>query len=122
MLVNLSNHPTDSWQEEQKQKAIELYAEIVDIPFPEVDPFGDEQYIQELADEYLVKVLEKLPVDSDHNAVHIMGESSFCFALINRLKKRNVRCIASTTARDVFQESNEMIIKYFKFIRFREYV
>lgn len=122
MLVNLSNHPSDKWPEEQKQKSIELYAAITDIPFPEVDPFGDEQYIERLADEYLVKVLEKLPAGQNHNAVHIMGELTFCFALINRLKQHNVKCIASTTARDVVQESNGKITKYFKFVQFREYL
>lgn len=123
MLVNLSNHPSARWQEDQKQKAIELYAEIVDISFPEVDPLGDEQYIQRLTDEYLAKVLEKLPAEPNHNnAVHIMGEQTFCFALINKLKQHNVRCIASSTARDVVQESNEKITKYFKFVRFREYL
>lgn len=44
MLLNLSNHPSSLWCDEQKKAAETLFGEIVDLPFPQVDPNGDEAY------------------------------------------------------------------------------
>ncbi|MCX7954782.1 MAG: CRISPR-associated protein [Bacteroidales bacterium] len=116
MLINLTNHPFESWSEEQKKAAINFYGEVVDMPFPEVDPFGDEQYIDQLTNLYLDKILAMKP-----NAVHIMGEMTFCFCMIQKLKQNNITCIASTTKRTIeLVEGN--LIKIFKFVRFRKYL
>lgn len=40
VFINCSNHPSERWSREQKQAA-EGYGEIVDLPFPEVDPSWD---------------------------------------------------------------------------------
>lgn len=44
MLLNLSNHPSSLWCDEQIKAAETLFGEIVDLPFPQVDPNGDEAY------------------------------------------------------------------------------
>ena len=36
MLINLKNHPSDKWTDDQKNGAIELYGELKDLPFPMV--------------------------------------------------------------------------------------
>ena len=121
MLINLSNHPSANWPEEQKLKALELYKEIVDIPFPEVDPNGEEEYIENLAGEYLNKILEIKNRTSETVVVHLMGELTFSFALLVKLKANGVRCVASTTQRVVMDEGNGRVTKLFRFVRFREY-
>lgn len=121
MLINLSNHPSANWPEEQKLKALELYQEIVDIPFPEVDPNGEEEYIENLAGEYLNKILEIKNRTSETVVVHLMGELTFSFALLVKLKANGVRCVASTTQRVVMDEGNGRVTKLFRFVRFREY-
>ena len=45
------NHPRANWSQEQISAAYE-YGEILDIPFPEVDPHGDERYLDNLASQY----------------------------------------------------------------------
>lgn len=121
MLINLSNHPSDNWPQEQKKKAIELYQKIVDIPFPEVDPNGEEKYIENLSSEYLNKILEIKNRTSETVVVHLMGELTFSFALLVKLKANGVRCVASTTQRVVMDEGNGRVTKLFRFVRFREY-
>ncbi|MCQ2974321.1 MAG: CRISPR-associated protein [Bacteroidales bacterium] len=112
MLINLSNHPSAAWTLEQKAE----YKEIIDLPFPQVDPEGDEGYIDSLVNEYLQKI-EQI---SNIEAVHIMGEFNFCYKMINELKKKNIKCVASCTKRDTVEENGVKISK-FKFVRFREY-
>ena len=111
ILVNLSNHPSSAWTEDQKGGFV-----VIDLPFPQVDPDGDADYIEKLTDEYLQKILE---VGRD-SSVHIMGEFNFCYCLINKLKARGIRCLASCTKRDTVEETGVKISK-FKFVQFREY-
>jgi hypothetical protein len=122
MLINLSNHPSADWSQEQKLKAIELYQEIIDMPFPNVDPNGDEEYIENLTNEYLNKVLEIKNRTSKKLVVHLMGELTFSFALLVKLKANGIKCVASTTKRIVEATSQNTIVKTFVFVRFREYI
>ena len=114
MFLNLSNHPSANWTPEQLDAA---GGTVVDMPFPQVDPDGDEAYIENLADEYLQKVLAM----DNISVVHIMGEMNFTFALVKKLKTHGIRCVASTTQRETVEKDGLKISK-FKFIRFREYL
>ncbi|MCX7861956.1 MAG: CRISPR-associated protein [Bacteroidales bacterium] len=116
MLINLSNHPFESWSEEQKHAAIKQFGIVEDITFPEVDPFGDEAYIDQLTNQYLDKILHLKP-----QAVHIMGEMTFCFCLIQKLKENNITCIASTTQR-IIETIDGKVIRSFQFAQFRKYL
>lgn len=119
MLINLTNHPSSRWSDKQKAAA-EEYGEIVDMPFPVIDEAGDEKYIATLADEYFNKIV-KLS-DTQSVVVHLMGEQTFSYALIKRLRERGITCVASTTKRIVKEEvpgkKSEVI---FQFERFRAY-
>lgn len=119
MLINLTNHPSSRWSDNQKASA-EVYGEIVDMPFPVIDEAGDEKYIATLADEYLNKIVNLS--DTQSVVVHIMGEQTFSYALIKRLRERGITCVASTTKRIVKEEvpgkKSEVI---FQFERFRAY-
>lgn len=115
MLLNLSNHPSASWSFAQLAAA-GGESQVIDLPFPAVAPDGDEAYIESLANEYLNKILKM----NDIKAVHIMGEMTFCYKLITKLKAHNIRCLASTTKRETVEENGVKISK-FNFVRFREY-
>jgi len=119
MLLNLSNHPSTRWTNEQL-KAAESFGHIVDLPFPEVNPIGDEKYIDQLAHEYSIKVKDFGGVDG--LTVHIMGEMTFTFALVNKLKGEGVECIASTTERIVSELGNGQKQASFRFVKFRKYL
>lgn len=121
MLLNLTNHPSKNWDEKQIEMAESRFGNIVDIPFPQVDPKADETEINDLANHYYDKCLKLLAASKDkNNALHIMGELTFCFSVVNKLQKKGIRCIASTTRRKTLQNGN-LRTSEFTFSRFREY-
>jgi acyl-coenzyme A synthetase/AMP-(fatty) acid ligase len=113
MLINLSNHPSAKWSEKQKQAAIIEFGWIHDIAFPQIDPKAITEEIEKLADKYVLECehefyLANIPESQQaHNeAVHIVGEMTFCYAIIRKLQQHNIRCVASTTERNVVEESD----------------
>lgn len=119
MLLNLTNHNSTYWSEKQKEAA-QSYGEIVDVPFPQIDESADEIYISNLADEYLHRILKL--TECQNVTVHLMGEQTFVYALLKRLRKNDIECVASTTKRIVNTDSSgqkkEVV---FQFERFRRY-
>lgn len=119
MFVNLSNHPSTLWNEEQALAAKALGGTIVDLPFPTIDPSGDENHIANLVDEYVEKVLAL--GEPAELTVHIMGEMTFTFAIITKLLAASVNCVASTTERITRQLPDGRKESIFRFVRFRKY-
>lgn len=117
LFLNYSNHPITSWSEDQKE-AIKKQFEcknFEDIPFANVDPNASESDISKLAKEELKKILDKNP-----KVVHIIGETTLTWRLIYELKLKNIKCVASTTERNVIEEG-DIKISEFKFVKFRKY-
>jgi len=121
MFVNLSNHPSEQWSAIQLKEAAE-YGKIIDIPFPKVDPEGGMEMIENLASEYENKI-RKLNSENigEKLAVHIMGELTLCFALVLRLQRLGIKCLASTTSRQTEDNEDGSKTSRFEFVRFREY-
>ena len=122
MLINLSNHPSSNWSSQQLSVA-EIYGDLADLPFPAVDPSGDEKYIQSLCEEYLQKInniCRDLACNKSTITVHIMGEMTFTFAILKALQKQNIECISSTTER-ISSEEDGLKTSEFKFVKFRKY-
>jgi hypothetical protein len=117
MLINLSNHPSTLWQAAQLASAT-VYGEIINLPFPVVNPEGDEKYIQTLGKEYLEKI-EQL-AQGKNVTVHLMGELTLTYYLVNALIAKGIKCVASTTER-VAEEKDGAKISEFRFKQFREY-
>ncbi len=118
MLINLTNHPSTFWDGSQLQAAAE-YGDIVDMPFPAIDAESDESRIELLVNEYFEKI-SNLAIHQKV-AVHIMGEMTFCFALIRKLQQAGISCIASTSTRHVEELGNGQKQVNFNFVRFRHY-
>lgn len=121
ILLNLSNHPHTIWSEHQLQAAREQYGDIEDIAFPVVDPTLDEEGIEQLAGEYLAKIVT---VAADKNAtpvVHLMGEYTFTFALANKLKAEGIDVVVSTSERQTEMNADGSKTIRFDFVRFRKY-
>lgn len=118
MLINLSNHSSELWKEEQLMAA-RIFGSLKDIPFPDVNPYLDEEELEKLVDEY-VEMIE-CGYDCNTTCIHIMGEMTFVFRMVFRLKTLGFRCIASTTERKVTITSDGQKISSFQFVRFREY-
>lgn len=119
MLINLSNHPYDEWEEAQKNAAI-IYGECVDMDFPAVDADADESYIIDLANDFFERIFELS--QTNKVTVHVMGEMTFTCALVSKLLQNNIHCIASTSERNSNNLGNGQKEIVFKFKRFRNYV
>lgn len=116
MLLNLSNHPSASWSESQLSSAIKQYQSVEDLPFPKIDPSWSADQVEQLAEEFEMKIRKINP-----SAVHLMGEMTFTFKLVNRLQRIGIPCIASTTERVATEDENGNKTSIFKFVRFRNY-
>ncbi len=116
MLLNLSNHNSNSWPVNQTEAAIGTYDHIKDLIFPQISAGMHEDELQRLVESYAAKV--KM---ADPSAVHIMGEHTFTFRLVTRLKAIGYRCIASTTERLVTEDGIGNKTSSFKFVQFRDY-
>lgn len=119
MLVNFSNHSLLKWGDRQTTVAKDLYGNIVDLPFPMVNPDGDTNYILELAKK-CVSDITKFGTQ-DEVVVHVMGELSLSFCVVCMLSKIGYKCVVSTTERNVVEISPEKKETIFNFVMFREY-
>jgi len=120
MFINFTNHPSKDWTNEQIAAAGE-YGAILDIPFPEVDPNGDEDYIENLALNFTKQIIVYKPL-----AVLCQGEMTLAFAITAILiSKFGVTVIAACSKRHSTEivNANGTIAKRveFKFTGFRKY-
>lgn len=115
MLINLSNHPSTNWPENQISRAVELYEQIEDLAFPIIDPNWSSEEVTQLVESYLQKIQRLNPT-----AVHVMGELTFTYQMVARLKSIGIPSIASTTERKVIQSGNQKISEFI-FVQFRPY-
>ena len=122
MFINLSNHPSSKWSEEQREAAAK-YGEITDIDFPVIDPKADTESVKTLASEMADRIFSL--ISSEESAVLVQGEFTYAYNVVSILKAKGIRVVAATTAREVVEEtdtSGATIKKaIFRFIRFREY-
>ena len=119
MFINISNHPSSIWHENQIEAA-RHYGDIVDIPFPNILPQINTVEVKLVVDEYLQKIVALANGLTETIVVHVMGESVFSFMLVAALLKKNYKVVASTTERVVSYEGDVKRTE-FKFVRFREY-
>jgi hypothetical protein len=124
MLINFSNHPSANWPAEQRAAAEQQFGEIHDLPFPDVDPNGDEEYIQSLCDEYISKI-KHLHSNNytlySKPTIHIMGEMNFTYSMVRLLQNYGFTCVSSTTER-IVKEEDGVKISEFQFVKFRKYL
>ncbi len=118
LFLNLSNHPVSQWSADQLEAARQ-YGEVRDLPFPQINPDATEDGINSLVEQYLSVIRQ---VGSPQEVVvHLMGELTFCFALVERLKAEGYTCLASTTERIVSQIDSQTKQATFRFVKFRKY-
>ena len=119
VFINLSNHPSNKWEENQIEAAMQ-YGEIVDISFPEVPAHADEHEIEQLATEYINHILEY-----KCEAVMVQGEFTFTYHLVRLLADKHITALAACSERNVEEVTNPdgTLAKKvnFRFVRFRRY-
>jgi hypothetical protein len=119
-FINFTNHPSERWLPEQLAAA-KAYGKIVDLPFPDVDPCGDEEYIRRLAGEYNEMIVKHRPA-----AVLCQGEMTLAFAVAARLVEAGTVVLAACSERVASEiiGGDGQVVKTaeFRFTRFRRYL
>ncbi len=115
VFLNFTNHGSDTWEERQLEEA-RKYGEIVDLPFPNVDPCAREKDIEALGEECCREILRRRPA-----AVLCQGEFSLTFFVVTRLRAHGVKVLTACSERKVVQKGN-VKSSIFEFAGFREYV
>lgn len=118
-FVNFSNHPSERWNEQQKTEA-QKWGEIVDIPFPNVQPEASCEEIRKMAEYYVEKIQKYHPV-----AVMCQGEFTLTYWVVRLLKEHKITVVSACSKRQVTEEKREggetCKKSIFNFIQFREY-
>lgn len=118
VFLNVSNHPSSGWGDEQPSAA-KAYGEVEDFPFPVVSATASSEEINALAESIANDIIDGYP--DTELTVHVMGEMTFTFALVSRLKSHGIRCVASCTDRLAENLGNGDKLSHFHFAQFREY-
>mgnify|MGYP006924884498 FL=1 len=118
-FINLSNHPSSGWGEEQKQAA-KQWGTIIDYPFPEVDAQSSTQNIKELAGTIVISVLKKNP-----SAIMCQGEMTLTYQLVKLFKEKGLTVLAACSERKISEtilpDGTYQKKAVFQFVKFREY-
>lgn len=124
MFVNLSNHNSSKWSDNQI-KAAQQYGKIVDLQFPNIDPEATKEQIENLALDYIGQIKEMMVKEKETAAttiIHVMGEMNFTFqVVVNAEIELGVDCVASTTKRISEELPDGQKITKFEFVQFRRY-
>lgn len=119
MFVNCTNHPSNAWSSSQREAAAP-YGEIVDFPFPEIDPMLSEAELDALAHRIAGKILELKP-----DAVLCQGEMGMTYLLVPRLLAAGIpvyhACSRRRAQEKQCSDGSTTKNQVFTFERFRRY-
>lgn len=120
-FVNFSNHNSSKWGDAQLSAAKE-YGNVIDVPFPMVNPAATKEEIQELAEKSVADILMNSP-----SIVMVQGEMTLVYAVVKRLQDNGIKCVAACTRRRTDEEIQKLAAAgltkegMFEFMGFREY-
>ncbi len=133
MFLNISNHPSDKWSDKQREAALAISHElnkrdedaeegeqigIEDIPFPNIPPNATTEEVEDMAHDFARKLHNEWVYQL--TAVHIMGELTFSFALVNKIRD-SFACYAATSERNSVMNADGTKTVHFDFVQFRRY-
>lgn len=118
-FVNCSNHPSSVWMKAQLDQA-KRYGDVVDVPFPTVACNLEDEQLEELAEKTVNEVMKYHPA-----AVMCMGEFVVCYRIVQKLKAKGIKVLATSSERKAIERTKEdgTVRKesIFEFQGFREY-
>ena len=98
--------------------AQKLYGTVEDLPFPSINPAWTLNDVRREAEKYY-PIIRRYAVEKPVT-VHLMGEQTFCFVLLEMLRAVGIPAVASTSERLVQEESGIKSVR-FEFVAFRPY-
>ena len=119
IFINCTNHPSSEWNKAQ-QLAASLYGEIVDIPFPTIDPSATEQERQRITYESCQEITKHAPT-----AVLCQGEMGVTFMMVDYLLQKGIpvlfACSKRKATETVLKDGSTQKSSQFSFHGFQNY-
>ncbi len=119
VFINLTSRASQTWLNDQL-KAAQEYGDIIDLPFPNIDPDMEPEEVVAMAEKYTAQIMTY-----DVSAVLVQGEMTFTFAVVSGLKRKGIKTVAACSRRESVETRNEdgSVTKnsVFRFWQFREY-
>lgn len=121
IFINLSNHPSQKWCQEQKNAVDKIVpdAQIMDYPFPSVDSSLNEDQVIKLSKQMVAEIVALKPA-----AVMCQGEFGLTFCLVTMLKRMGIKTVYGCSERKTTERQTENgteKVVTFDFVKFREY-
>lgn len=122
MFVNVSNHPSSRWSDDQREAALTLGGEIRDVQFPNVPPMATNDDVLDMAFDLVDDLFHEIGAGQG-DVVMVQGEFSLTIAVVNRLHAYGIKCVVACSEREVVEtvangETTKTAV--FKFRQFRE--
>lgn len=119
IFINHTNHPSSAWSAAERTAAA-AYGDIVDLPFPLIDPEEDGAAVAARAAAAVQDILARQPA-----AVLCQGESTYVYAVVRGLRAHGIPVLAATSDRVLSvtrcPDGSTEKRSRFEFIRFRAY-
>lgn len=120
-FINLSNHISSKWSNEQREAALALGEKIIDIEFPNINPHASTDEVHELALKYLFDI--RGIVTNQGCILHIAGEATFVTHMINLASIDAKPCVTATSERiskeEILADGTVRKTQDFKFVQWR---
>jgi hypothetical protein len=119
MFINVSNHPSSRWSDDQREAALALGGEIRDVQFPNVPALATSDDVLDMA----FDLADEIAAISQDVVAMVQGEFSLTIAVVNRLRAHGVKCVVACSEREVVEtvangETTKTAV--FRFRQFRE--
>jgi hypothetical protein len=118
MLLNISNHPSSRWDDKQTSAAIADWFEVMDYPFPQIDPAMHTNDVCGLADKIFNEIMND-PKYENLTAVMIQGEFSLVINLANAFHAAGIEVVVATSERNTVENPDGTKTVKFEFCQFR---
>ena len=112
-LFNISNKPSDKWEEDQRKG----FTEIIDVPPPDIPPTADNPYFEVMSMWNRLQALMKNEPLSNF-AFYIDADDSFFFQLAYLIKFHNGLIFTPSFKTEIHTEGNIKIMRP-KFVKWR---
>lgn len=122
MLINHSNHLYSNWASDQQLKAIELFGDTVDLPFPAIDPHWDMDRVHKEAMNHVSYLVNSYTIEFKKTDLHVLiaGEQSYLIAFYLLARQHGIHCYVASSERNVVENSPNNKSIQFNFIQFRK--
>lgn len=113
-LVNISNHPSDKWSEDQKVG----FEKIIDIVFPGISL---QDNVEIIADDIYTKIHDGLKLMPWDAAIMVQGQHVATFAIVACLLNAGYKVLSAYTKRIVTDNPDGSKTSIFRFGGYQEY-